>query len=100
MTMNIIKYILPISSISMVAILLISLQGCTNRELVKTNPIADTTTSDTVLTHPDHIIFVWMEIKGFNSIIGNKEARYINSLVAKGSLFTNSYAITHPSYPN
>ena len=53
-----------------------------------------------LLIHPDHIIFLWLENKGFNIIIGNRNAPFINSLVKKGTLFTNTYAITHPSYPN
>ncbi len=52
------------------------------------------------LIHPDHIIFLWLENKGFESIIGNRDASFMNSLVRKGALFTNTYAITHPSYPN
>jgi len=52
------------------------------------------------LTHPDHIIFVWFENKGYSKIIGSSSAPYMNSLRAKGTLFTNTYAVTHPSYPN
>lgn len=50
--------------------------------------------------HPSHIIFVWFENKKYSSIIGSSNAPYINSLIAKGTLFTNMFAITHPSYPN
>ncbi len=51
--------------------------------------------------HPDHIIFVWFENKDYDSIISrNSTAPYINSLIAEGTLFTNMFAITHPSYPN
>jgi len=53
-----------------------------------------------VITHPDHIIFVWLENKDFDNIIGNPDAPFINSLAKKGTLFTNSHANTHPSYPN
>jgi phosphatidylinositol-3-phosphatase len=53
-----------------------------------------------VITHPDHIIFVWLENQDFDSIIGNPDAPFINSLAKKGTLFTNSHANTHPSYPN
>lgn len=53
-----------------------------------------------LLIHPDHIIFVWLENKKFSTIIGNRGAPFINSLVTKGTLFTNTYALTHPSYPN
>ena len=52
------------------------------------------------MIHPDHIIFLWLENKDLDSIIGNKNAPFINSLVKKGTLFTNAHAITHPSYPN
>lgn len=52
------------------------------------------------IIHPDHIIFLWMENKDRDSIIGNTNAPYINSLVKKGTLFTNAHGITHPSYPN
>ncbi len=53
-----------------------------------------------LITHPDHIIFVWFENHGYNSIIGNLTAPFINSLISRGTLFTNSFAIGHPSYPN
>jgi acid phosphatase len=52
------------------------------------------------LPHPDHIIFVWFENKAYSNIIGSSSAPYINSLRAKGTLFSSAYAITHPSYPN
>jgi len=52
------------------------------------------------LAHPDHIIFLWLENRDFDGIIHNGEAPYINSLIKEGTLFTNFYAITHPSYPN
>jgi phosphatidylinositol-3-phosphatase len=79
----------------------ITTPGC-NELPVQTAPVnevsndADTTS----LIHPDHIIFLWLENKGFNTIIGSSSAPFINSLVKKGTLFTNTYAITHPSYPN
>lgn len=53
-----------------------------------------------VMAHPDHIVFVWLENQDFDKIIGNPDAPYINSLVKEGTLFTNSHANTHPSYPN
>jgi acid phosphatase len=59
--------------------------------------------TDTVVNtfpHPDHIVFVWFENKDYDSIVGNANAPYINSLIAEGTLFTNMYAITHPSYQN
>jgi acid phosphatase len=49
---------------------------------------------------PDHVIIVIEENKSYEQIIGNKDAPYINGLARKGALFTNSYALTHPSQPN
>lgn len=58
-------------------------------------------TDTSSMIHPDHIIFLWLENRGFKTIIGNNtKAPYINSLLAKGTVFANMYAITHPSYPN
>lgn len=79
----------------------ISLLSCN-----KSNDVIDPGTKDTPVVvvskfaHPDHIIFVWFENKNYNTIIDSSEAPYINSLIAKGTLFTNTYAVTHPSYPN
>ena len=49
---------------------------------------------------PDHVIIVMEENHSYSEIIGSKDAPYINSLAAAGALFTQSYAITHPSQPN
>lgn len=63
--------------------------------------LTDYSSLDTgAVARPDHIIFVWFENKGFDKIIGSPSAPYINSLVARGTLFQNTYALTHPSYPN
>ncbi|MES2287318.1 MAG: alkaline phosphatase family protein [Bacteroidota bacterium] len=48
---------------------------------------------------PAHIIFVWFENKDYSQIIGSSSAPFINSLISKGTLFTNSHALGHPSYP-
>jgi len=55
---------------------------------------------DILLPRPSHIIMVWFENKGYDLIIGNPQAPYINSLIPKASLMANTYAVTHPSYPN
>jgi len=41
-----------------------------------------------------------MENHEYGSIIGNSCCPYINSLVTKGTLFTNYDAVSHPSLPN
>jgi phosphatidylinositol-3-phosphatase len=52
------------------------------------------------LPRPDHIVIVVEENKLYSRIIGNPEAPYINSLAARGVIFTNFFALTHPSQPN
>ena len=52
------------------------------------------------LPTPDHIVIVVEENHATGSIIGSTAAPYINSLVAQGAYFSQSYAITHPSQPN
>jgi len=49
---------------------------------------------------PDHVIIVMEENHSYSEIIGNAQAPYINSLAQAGALFTNSFAISHPSQPN
>jgi len=49
---------------------------------------------------PDHVVIVIEENKAYKSIIGNMAAPYINSLANEGTLFTNSFAVSHPSQPN
>jgi hypothetical protein len=49
---------------------------------------------------PDHVVVVVEENHGYSEIIGSPNAPYINALAQAGALFTNSYAIEHPSQPN
>ena len=49
---------------------------------------------------PAHVVVVIEENRGYSEIIGSSQAPYINSLANGGALFTNSYAIEHPSQPN
>ncbi len=49
---------------------------------------------------PDHVIIVMEENHSYSDIIGNAQAPYINSLAQSGALFTQSFALTHPSQPN
>ena len=52
------------------------------------------------LPRPDHVVIIVEENKAFGQIIGSPQAPYLNSLARSGALFTQSYAITHPSQPN
>ncbi len=47
-----------------------------------------------------HIYVIVMENKAYSSIVGSKQAPYLNSLIARYGLATNFYAETHPSEPN
>src|SRR5208282_434329 len=73
--------------------------------LLITSAVADDTQGSSSLTpqiipRPDHVVIVIEENKSYKLIIGNKAAKYINHLAKDGALFTNSFAITHPSQPN
>jgi hypothetical protein len=50
--------------------------------------------------HYTHVIWVWMENHSYSTIIGSKNAPYINSLAAQCGLATKYHNITHPSLPN
>jgi phosphatidylinositol-3-phosphatase len=45
-------------------------------------------------------VVVIMENHGYPEIIGNARAPFVNRLARRGALFTQSYAIGHPSEPN
>jgi acid phosphatase len=49
---------------------------------------------------PRHIVVVIMENSSYSDIVANTADPYINQLARRGALFTQSYAITHPSEPN
>jgi len=49
---------------------------------------------------PAHVVVVIEENHGYSQIIGSSQTPYINTLATQGALFTNSYALTHPSQPN
>ena len=49
----------------------------------------------------NHVVIVVMENKNYSDIIGRPdEAPYLNSLAGGGAVFSNSYAVAHPSQPN
>jgi hypothetical protein len=47
-----------------------------------------------------HVIWIWMENHSFSTIIGAKQAPYLNSLAKKCGLATKDHNISHPSLPN
>jgi hypothetical protein len=52
------------------------------------------------IPRPDHVVIVILENKSYDQIIDNPAAPYVNRLAGEGALFTQSYAVTHPSQPN
>ncbi|MFI5264098.1 MAG: alkaline phosphatase family protein [Candidatus Kapaibacterium sp.] len=56
----------------------------------------------TLLPKPDHIVMLIMENHGYDQIIGSPAAPHINALANdnNSALFTQSFAIEHPSQPN
>jgi phosphatidylinositol-3-phosphatase len=49
---------------------------------------------------PAHIVLVVMENHSYGDIIENPAAPFINGIARRGALFTQSFAVTHPSEPN
>lgn len=53
------------------------------------------------LPRPDHVVVVIEENRGYSQIMDMRHTlSYIHDLARRGALFTQSYAITHPSQPN
>jgi hypothetical protein len=52
------------------------------------------------LPRPDHVVIVIEENHSFQEIYNSSSAPFINSLVPEGALFTQSFAVEHPSEPN
>ncbi|QHW35258.1 acid phosphatase [Paenibacillus rhizovicinus] len=48
----------------------------------------------------DHIVIVVEENHSYKQIVGSSNAPYMNALIKQGALFTNAYALMHPSQPN
>jgi acid phosphatase len=51
-------------------------------------------------TPPDHVVILVMENHAASQIIGSAAAPYINKLAGTGALFSQSFAVAHPSQPN
>ena len=47
-----------------------------------------------------HVVWIVMENKQYDQIIGSANAPYLNSLADKCGLATNFFAVAHPSLPN
>jgi len=47
-----------------------------------------------------HVFVIMMENTGYNALVGNSNAPWINSAIAKYGVATNYFGVTHPSQPN
>lgn len=53
------------------------------------------------LPRPDHVVVLIEENRSFDQIMDkNKKDSYIHALAKRGTLFTQSYGVAHPSQPN
>ncbi|HMK21250.1 MAG TPA: alkaline phosphatase family protein, partial [Terriglobales bacterium] len=48
----------------------------------------------------DHVFIIMMENTGYNTLIGNPNAPFINFAANTTGLAANYYGVTHPSQPN
>jgi len=74
--------------------------GAVVLQLVIGTVITSAHTTSPVVPRPDHVVIVMEENHAYSQIIGSSSAPYINQLARQGALFTNSFALTHPSQPN
>ena len=68
--------------------------------VVALTPLAQAADAGHALPRPRHVVIVIEENQGYQQIIGNPDAPYINALAKRGALFTQSYAVAYPSQPN
>src|ERR1041385_3120798 len=47
-----------------------------------------------------HVFVIMMENTGYQALVGNPNAPWINQAIAKYGVATNYYGVTHPSQPN
>ncbi|MEV0838869.1 alkaline phosphatase family protein [Actinocatenispora sera] len=52
------------------------------------------------LPRPAHVLVVVFENKGYDNVVGNAQAPYLNLLAKRGALLTDSHGVAHPSQPN
>lgn len=64
-------------------------------------PAAGASSADrSSLKNYQHVFVIMMENTGFDALIGNPNAPWINFAAATYGLATNYFGVTHPSQPN
>lgn len=66
----------------------------------KATPTPTTVKSSSNVPDFSHVITIIFENREYTSLVGNVNWSNFNSLAAKYTLLTKSYAVTHPSLPN
>jgi len=56
--------------------------------------------SENGIPRPDHVVVVIFENHSLHEIMDSKQTPEIHRLARTGALFTNSFAVSHPSQPN
>src|SRR5579884_615434 len=84
------------------AIALLPLAACASVAQPFTLPSGSAATSGLAvpLPHYAHILVVVEENQSYDAVTGSDSTPYIHALATHGALFTNSYAVAHPSEPN
>jgi PKD repeat protein len=67
---------------------------------VSATPEAQAATNSAARSGIQHVVWVWMENRSYNDVIGSSSAPYLNSLAQQYGSATNAWGITHPSAPN
>jgi len=62
--------------------------------------LANPTAAATLPPAPKHIVVVFEENRDYDAIVNDKQLAVMQSLIERGTLFTDSHAVTHPSLPN
>jgi len=63
-------------------------------------PLAGAQNSRSTLKNFQHVFVIMMENTGFDTLIGNSNAPFINAAASNFGLATNYFGVTHPSQPN
>ena len=76
------------------------LAACTSATGSPATPGSTTGSTTGTVPRPDHVVIVVEENHAFDDIVGSSSAPYFAALAGQGALFTQSFALTHPSQPN
>jgi phosphatidylinositol-3-phosphatase len=73
---------------------------CLSLALVAAPMFANEGATPTGVPHLDHVFVIMMENHGYNQLIGNPNAPFIDKYAQTANLATNYFAIAHPSLTN